>query len=249
MLYGEIQYSSTLRSFMVSEPKSSMANSSSSSSSMTNPVCKQSPFSLPNQTTTASTSQATTFLTIKLQNSNYLYWKTMITPYLIVHDLMPFVDGRKPCPSTTIVTPSPDPSTQASTEDHNSDYEVWVKQDQLIISLMLSTLAPELIHLVVDCSTSKEVWDNLKEALASPSQTRILNLHVSLQSLEQDDLGITEYLQKPKGIADELARIGKPLTLSELNLYIYKGLRSEFKDLVRLREVIRCHSMSCVLCF
>ncbi|KAH0646624.1 hypothetical protein KY284_034508 [Solanum tuberosum] len=55
---------------------------------------------------------------------------------------------------------------------------------------------------------------------------------MSLQNLKQDDLPVTQYLQKAKLISDELAAVGRPLCLADLNIYIFKGLRSDFKDLV-----------------
>jgi hypothetical protein len=39
-------------------------------------------------------------------------------------------------------------------------------------------------------------------------------------------------LQKAKGLFDELVAAGKPISLAEFNLYVFRGLRSEFKDLV-----------------
>lgn len=55
---------------------------------------------------------------------------------------------------------------------------------------------------------------------------------MSLQNLKQEDLPVTQYLQKAKLISDELAAVGRPLYLADLNIYIFKGLCSDFKDLV-----------------
>jgi hypothetical protein len=39
----------------------------------------------------------------------------------------------------------------------------------------------DILHLVVDCRTSSCVWCTLEKALASPSNSRIMQLHGSFQ--------------------------------------------------------------------
>jgi hypothetical protein len=39
-------------------------------------------------------------------------------------------------------------------------------------------------------------------------------------------------MQHTKSLFDELAAVGRPLSLEDFNLYIFRGLRGEFKDLV-----------------
>ena len=39
-------------------------------------------------------------------------------------------------------------------------------------------------------------------------------------------------MQHAKSLFDELAAVGRPLSLEDFNLYIFRGLRGEFKDLV-----------------
>jgi len=67
---------------------------------------------------------------------------------------------------------------------------------------------------MVDCSTLASVWSTLERALASLSNSRIMKLHGSLQDLLQGDDIVTLYLQKAKGLFDELAATGKPISLT-----------------------------------
>ena len=39
-------------------------------------------------------------------------------------------------------------------------------------------------------------------------------------------------MQKAKALFDELAAAGRPVSLEDFNLYVFRGLREEFKDLV-----------------
>ena len=59
-----------------------------------------------------------------------------------------------------------------------------------------------------------------------------MQLHGSLQDLRQGDDTVTLYLQKAKGLFDKLAVAGKPICLTDFNLYVFQGLRDEFGDLV-----------------
>jgi hypothetical protein len=59
-----------------------------------------------------------------------------------------------------------------------------------------------------------------------------MQLHGSFQELCQHDDSASTYLQKAKALFDELAAAGRPISLAEFNLYVFRGLRSEFKDLV-----------------
>ena len=65
--------------------------------------------------------------------------------------------------------------------------------------------------------------------LASPSNYRIMQLHGSFQDLRQRDASVTTYMQHAKLLFDELVTAGRPLSLKDFNLYIF---RCEFKDLV-----------------
>ncbi|KAJ6340305.1 hypothetical protein OIU77_008126 [Salix suchowensis] len=95
-----------------------------------------------------------------------------------------------------------------------------------------SPYASDILHLVVDCPTSASVWSTLERALASPSNSRIMQLHGSLQDLHQGDDTVTLYLQRAKGLFDELAAAGRPISLTDFNLYVFRGLRGDFRDLV-----------------
>jgi hypothetical protein len=43
---------------------------------------------------------------------------------------------------------------------------------------------------------------------------------------------VSLYMQQAKSLFDELAAAGRPMSLEDFNLYVFRGLRGEFKDLV-----------------
>jgi hypothetical protein len=55
-----------------------------------------------------------------------------------------------------------------------------------------------------------------------------MQLHGSLQDLRQGDDIVTLYLQKAKGLFNELATAGRPISFTDFNLYVFRGLHGEF---------------------
>ena len=147
-------------------------------------------------------------------------------PYLLGQGVYAFVDGSYCCPALYV------PATDTTAVGINPLFLSWKQQDQLIMSALLSSLSTEILHLVVDCDTSHSIWQTLEKSFASPSHSRIMQLHGSFQDLRQGDDSVTAFLQRAKVLFDELAAAGRPLSLEDFNLYVFRGLRSDFKDLV-----------------
>jgi hypothetical protein len=168
-------------------------------------------------------------INLKLTNTNYLFWRMQMKPYLIGQGVFSFVDDSTMCtsPHSDVSATSP-----AFCSGFSPAFLTWKQQDQLILSSLLSSLSTNVLHLVVDCPTSASVWSTLECALASPSNSRIMQLHGCLQDLRQSDDTVTAYLQKAKGVFDELAVAGRPISLTNFNLYVFRGLCNEFRDLV-----------------
>ena len=113
----------------------------------------------------------------------------------------------------------------------NQSFLHWKQQDQLILSALLSSLFMDVLYLVVECQTLHSVWCTLEQALASSSNSRIMQLHSSFQDLRQGDDSVIRFMQKAKALFDELADIGRPVLLEHFNLYVFRGLWGESKDL------------------
>jgi hypothetical protein len=57
----------------------------------------------------------------------------------------------------------------------NPSFLSWKQQDHLIMSVVLSSFSAE--HLIVDYHKSYIIWWTLEKALASPSNTKIIQFH------------------------------------------------------------------------
>jgi len=90
----------------------------------------------------------------------------------------------------------------------------------------------DVLHLMVDSHTSHCVWRTFEKAFASSSNSRIMQLNGSFQALRQGNSSVSIYMQQAKSLFDELVAVGRPMSLHDFNLYVFRGLRGEFKDLV-----------------
>ena len=122
-------------------------------------------------------------VSLKLMNINYLYWWMQIKPYLLCQGVFHFIDDSVSCHSSHVFD-----SSAGSSSTINPFFFRWKQYDQLILSVLLSSLSVNVLHLVVDCHTSQYcVCCTLEKALASPSNSRIMQLHGSFQNLRQGD--------------------------------------------------------------
>ncbi|XP_019176905.1 PREDICTED: uncharacterized protein LOC109172213 [Ipomoea nil] len=182
-----------------------------------------------------SLSGAHHYITMKLTLKNYLFWRMQLLSFLRGQDLLGFVDGSFPCPPATILgTPLTGDSATTSTATvavANPAYHAWVKQDQTIVSLLVSSMADEALHLVLGRDTSADIWSSTTGALGSSSQARCLTLLSQFQMLRQGNATTADYLGRAGVLVEALIQAGRPLTLMEQNLYVIRGLRPELKSL------------------
>jgi len=129
-------------------------------------------------------------VSLKLTNINYLYWQMQMKRYLLGQGVFHFVNGSITCPSSHVFD-----SSAGSSFTINPSFLCWKQQDQLNLSVLLSSLSVDVLHLVVDCHTLYCVWRTLEKALASLSNSRIMQLHGSFQDLRQGDSSVSIYMQ------------------------------------------------------
>jgi gag-polypeptide of LTR copia-type len=164
-------------------------------------------------------------ISIKLNHENYLSWKFLILPHARGHDLLGFLDGSCPPPSSTIFisdgTTSPNPA-----------YTSWMCQDQLLLVWLLSSISENVISQVIHRATSTDLWSELNLWYSSQSLARMMDLKMQLHSLQKDHLSMQSYLNQKKYLADRLRLIGSPVSDANLQVYILHGLSIEYDSLV-----------------
>ncbi|XP_019175854.1 PREDICTED: uncharacterized protein LOC109171182 [Ipomoea nil] len=186
----------------------------------------------PPQTTGNSLNAAHHFVSIKLNNRNFLFWRTQIIPFLRGQGLLGYIDGNHVCPSAffpATAHAADSGTTAAASSEVNPAHAAWVQQDQLILSLLISSLSDEVMPLAVGRETSREVWLSINDSLASSTRAKCLNLLGQFQTLRQGSMSASEYLGKAKMLVEALSLAGHRLTLDEQVLYVLRGLRPEFR--------------------
>ncbi|CAA7057367.1 unnamed protein product [Microthlaspi erraticum] len=134
----------------------------------------QDPFPFP------SNLHVTSSVTIKLNDSNYLLWKTQFESLLRSQKLLGFVTGQTPPPPATVLI------TVNNEQVHqpNPVFEAWQCTDQLILSWLFGILTEEVLGYVHVLSTSHEVWMALAD-----------NFNLFLESLICVDVYINSLLK------------------------------------------------------
>ena len=169
-------------------------------------------------------------VTVKLTKDNYLLWRAQVTPYLRGQQLFGHVDGTIIAPPKFITTSAPSSTTPVQIE--NPAYSQWFTKDQVILSILVSSLSEGILSQVINCTTSQEVWSGLERMFSSTSTARTMHLRSQLSSITKGNSSVTEYFQRVKTLADTLAAIGQPLPAYEIASSLLNGLDSSYDPLV-----------------
>ena len=182
-------------------------------------------------TTAEKQSHNTHKFAFTLSPTNYGYWKAMLQPFLLTHNLYGYIDGTIPCPppylptdAATAADPKPEPRA-------NPNHPVWISNDAHIRMLILSTIF-EASFRHVQGTTSQELWISLEQAYAPHSSSREYTLKTQLLRIEmKGDETVDAYPNRAKEYSDALAAIGSPVSDKDLVMFAVSGLREEYNSL------------------
>ncbi|KAL9431979.1 hypothetical protein AB3S75_027064 [Citrus x aurantiifolia] len=180
-----------------------------------------------NQTTVNSTNMTFTFSSpVKLDQSNYLIWRSQVLASIRGNRLEKFIDNS--------ATPPPSHIAQRIEDDlrsvENPEFATWRSQDQVLLGWLLSSMSEGIISLVFNLETSREVWKAIEVQFGSQSKSRLLHLRYMMNSTKKDDLKITDYFIKMKSIADNMAAAGSALSDDDLILHVLSGLGPDYNS-------------------
>ncbi|KAF6147404.1 hypothetical protein GIB67_016761 [Kingdonia uniflora] len=169
--------------------------------------------------TTTNITKINHLISIKLDNHNYLLWKTLFVPLLKGYDLEGYVNGTLLCLAKFL------PSTSVDQNTLNPEYVAWNKQDNILLGWILSSLdATILAHVVGAATSSQAVWHALERKFASKSRAHINTLRHELQTLRKGTTKMSDYLQLAKTLTDNLAASGQIVPELDLQQLILGGL-------------------------
>uniref|UniRef100_A0A2N9J917 Reverse transcriptase Ty1/copia-type domain-containing protein n=1 Tax=Fagus sylvatica TaxID=28930 RepID=A0A2N9J917_FAGSY len=194
-------------------------------SSTTSPSSSNSPLPLNNQTPIFLLSNISTYVTVKLDHSNFLTWKFQITHILEAYSLLEYVEGYHTCPKKFLVD-----EIGATTAQISSVYSQWQARDKALMSLISATLSSSAHSLVIGQSSSHGMWTVLLKRYTSVSRSNIMNLKKQLHDVKKNTDTISQYLQRIKEARDKLAAVGTLIDDEDLLHIVLKGLPSEYES-------------------
>ncbi|KAI3443955.1 hypothetical protein Pfo_000620 [Paulownia fortunei] len=141
------------------------------------------------------------------------------------------IDGSHPCPSPIIMNTTGSSIIPA--------YPFWIRQDQLLLNVIISSISLNFILFIATTKTSIEAWTVLLNTYAKSSRGRILQLRGALDHFSEGTKSITEYTQLAKSYSDGLSFMSAPYDADVLTLKILNGLGGDYfslADVVKARE-------------
>jgi hypothetical protein len=146
--------------------------------------------------------------------------------FVKAQDSYGFLDGSTQPPAQTI--PNPSTTQGAPATIANPKFLAWCQRDQMLLSVLISTLSEPLVVHTVGCATSHQLWTTLVSMFASQARSRVLQIHYQLATSKKGSASITEYFQSFKALCDNLAAAGQHLNDFERTPYFLAGLRSDY---------------------
>ncbi|KAK2641947.1 hypothetical protein Ddye_023710 [Dipteronia dyeriana] len=98
-------------------------------------------------------------LTLKLDHSNYFYWKTQVLTAIEALGLKGMVNETKRAPSKFLLIHYGDDSEQ----EENLKYVNWKKKDKLFMSWIFSTLTTSVLGQINGSKSSFEIWSKIEK--------------------------------------------------------------------------------------
>uniref|UniRef100_A0A453RGX2 Retrotransposon Copia-like N-terminal domain-containing protein n=1 Tax=Aegilops tauschii subsp. strangulata TaxID=200361 RepID=A0A453RGX2_AEGTS len=164
----------------------------------------------------------------KLSHTNYVLWRTQITPQLHGAGVFQYVDGTSPEPTKLQAAKDKDAK---DTFVPNPLHPIWVREDQQVLGFLLSNLSKEVLVTVTTVTTTQALWTTLAGMYSSQSLSRVNNIRTSLINTQKGNQSAAAYFATMRGLADELAAAGKPIQDDELISYILHGLDQKYQPL------------------
>lgn len=86
--------------------------------------------------------------------------------------LFPYVDGTAIAPSQFCMEDAGADACQVP----SPDCLPWFTQDQVVLSLVLSSMTEEILGQLTQCTTSRAVWEALHTMFSSQNRARVLQV-------------------------------------------------------------------------
>ncbi|KAF7834840.1 Retrovirus-related Pol polyprotein from transposon TNT 1-94 [Senna tora] len=160
------------------------------------------------------------------------YWELLDVKPLLLHPRLPPRYGLQSNPLI-----GKHPNIFKNDEDKKNgkitnEYEHWQKQDQLLASWLIASMAEEMVTRMVGESNSQQIWECLAEFFSGKTQAKERFLKTQLRSLKKGTKAMSEFLLFVKNLVDELISVRSPISDHEHTESIFDGLRREYESFI-----------------
>lgn len=114
---------------------------------------------------------------------------------------------------------------------------MWKKQDQMLLSWLLSSINVEILSLMVNSKISHELWSNLEQQFSSETTAKKVHLKMMLNNMIKGSMTITKYFSKLKSVTDELVIAGSSVSSLDFITHLISGLGQPYYPVVVYIEV------------
>ncbi|KAL3636435.1 hypothetical protein CASFOL_020982 [Castilleja foliolosa] len=124
-----------------------------------------------------------------LTGDNYATWSRAFLVAITIKNKVGFIDGTVSIPddSSPILK------------------NAWIRNNNLVFSWIYNSISKEIQASTLFTTSAKEIWDELKTRFLQNNGPRMFQIRRELSNLAQNELTITQYYTKLKGLWDELS--------------------------------------------
>ena len=125
------------------------------------------------------------------------------------------------------------PALSESSSSSSSDQTAFEKVQRKTKALFVTSINSDLVHLITECQTPKQIWDKLKERFERNTVANKLFLKQKFFSLKMKDCdSLDDHLRRMKEITDQLAAIKAPIPEDEYIVALLLSLPRLYNTLI-----------------
>ncbi|KAK6142980.1 hypothetical protein DH2020_023328 [Rehmannia glutinosa] len=158
----------------------------------------------------------------KLTEHNYLICKQQVLSAVRRYGIEGYLTGDI-TPPRKFVT-SPDTSRSVP----NPEYATFQRQDQLLVSWLLSSLYDSILVLMVGLESAAEMWHTLETNFSSRSQAKQIQYKLQLSTMKKGNQSMRDFINKVKLCYDALCAASHKIKEADQVLHICAGLSTEY---------------------
>lgn len=132
-----------------------------------------------------------------LRDGNYSDWQNEMTNALFAKNKIGFVDGTTQMPS-----------------DDSPDLMNWKRCNALVRGWLVSAMEKEIKSSVKYANTARDIWIDLEERFGKENAPRAYELIRMITTIHQNDMTVSAYYTKLRGVWDEIQSISPTPTCS-----------------------------------